>query len=125
MPLRILMDEDSLGNDLWNAILTHNTAHPQYALDVMRVGDDGAPQSGTQDPQLIRWCASEGRILISKDKKTLIDHYYDAVNSGVKTSGLLIIKPNSGIRAIVDHLILITYTSDESDLSDKHDFIPN
>ena len=55
MPLRFLFDEDTRDKGLLDAVDRHNANHPAEFLDVIRVGDSGGPESGTQDPELVEW----------------------------------------------------------------------
>jgi hypothetical protein len=69
MPLNYVLDEDSRG-PLWVAIRQHN-ARDTDPIDVVRVGDLPAIPLSTPDPVLLAWAEREGRILVSRDKKTM------------------------------------------------------
>jgi hypothetical protein len=124
MPLRLLIDEDSIDRRLWNAIQQHNATSPGESLDVLRVGDEGAPRLGTLDPNLVQWAIQNQRIIISIDFNTLIAWHDDCVSKGQATPGLLIIRPGATIPAVVESLVLISHCSTSVEWSNCCNFIP-
>jgi hypothetical protein len=76
MSSKFLLDEQLCSHALWHAIRASDV------LDVLRVGDPGAPPNGTADPHLLEAAAKLERILISRDKKTMPAHFADFLASG-------------------------------------------
>jgi hypothetical protein len=101
MPLRFVLDEDTRDTSLWQAICDHNSTHPDK-IDVIRVGDGAAPPTGTLDPALVEWSVQSQRIIVSKDRNTLIAAHTDAVSAGTTTPGLFILRNQLGIPTVVD-----------------------
>ena len=106
MPLRFLLDEDSLDRRLWHAIQTHNVNQPEWAIDILRVGDEGAPGGGTSDLDLIVWCSANGRVIISHDRNTLIRTHDDFVRQGNLTPGVLIQQSGRSVPDVVEAIAL-------------------
>src|SRR5947209_2547647 len=77
---RVLCDEDT-PRGLEAAI-----CHLEPAMDVLRVGDLGAPPRGTLDPDLLLAAEQMGRLLVSRDKKTMPRHLIRHFASGHHTS---------------------------------------
>jgi len=65
MKVRFLLDEN-LPPRLKAALLRLNPA-----IDVVRVGDPGAPQSGTPDPDVLRYLELSQQILITLNRKSM------------------------------------------------------
>ena len=65
MSLRFLIDEDTHGAALWEAIQQFNATSPDWSIDAIRVGDEGAPALGTLDPDVLEWSVKNGRIIVS------------------------------------------------------------
>lgn len=124
MPLLFLFDEDTRDNSLLNAVDHHNADNPAEFLDVMRVGDSDAPPLSTPDAELVQWAAKSNRIIVSKDKNTLIDEHKRYVDLGNQTPGLLIVLPHATIPAIIDSLALVAHYSEPEDWQNQCRFIP-
>ena len=72
MSLTFLLDENLPGRVV-RAIQRHNLAS-EMPLDAVRVGDMPELPLGADDPTVLLWAESAGRILISEDKHTLPNH---------------------------------------------------
>jgi predicted nuclease of predicted toxin-antitoxin system len=68
MTIRFLLDEN-LSPRLVRAL---KRARPE--IDVLRVGDAGAPPLGTKDPDLLVWCDQAQRLLVTNDRTTMPVH---------------------------------------------------
>lgn len=72
--LKFLIDENLRNRAIWQAIVDWQINLGQsYPLDAVRVGESPGPPTGTLDADLLKFCAAEDRILVSRDKKTLVD----------------------------------------------------
>ncbi len=65
MKLRFLLDEN-LSPRLKAALLRLNPA-----IDVVRLGDPGAPQLGTPDPDVLRYLEVSQRVLVTSNRKSV------------------------------------------------------
>jgi len=70
MALRYLLDENARGV-LWHAIVRHNAASSE-PLDVVCVGDLDDLPLATPDPDILRWAAREGRVLVTFFARTAL-----------------------------------------------------
>jgi hypothetical protein len=70
MALRYLLDEHFRG-DIWRAILDHN-AQSFAAIDAVRVGDPPDLPLAAPDSDILVWAERAGRVLISRDRRTMI-----------------------------------------------------
>lgn len=78
--LRFAADEN-FNNNIVRGLLRRNPA-----LDIIRVQDAGL--SGTEDPEILEWAASEGRVLLTHDLSTLTNHVYERVALGKPMPGV-------------------------------------
>jgi hypothetical protein len=124
MPLPLLIDEDSRGDDLWNAIERFNAGSPGLELDIIRVGDAGGPPKGTKDPDLLDWAIRHQRIIVSQDKNTLIAEHDMLVRRGIQTPGLLIIRHGFRVSEIVEYLWLVSHCTTADRWKCTWTFIP-
>ena len=106
MPLGFVLDEHLRGGALWHAIQLHNAGGGHF-LDVVQVGDLPSPPRGTSDPDLMLWCEAQGRILISRDQRSMPGHARDHFRAGRRLPGLLLLrrgwKPTSVLAQLIHH----------------------
>lgn len=118
MSPKFLLDEQLCSQALWHAI------GASAVLDVLRVGDPGAPPNGTADPQLLEAAAKLKRILISRDKKTMPAHFADFLTSGKSSPGLLMVRGEPPIPELVQWLEAIAAESSAEEYADSALWIP-
>src|SRR6266446_4440988 len=104
MPVAFVLDEHLRGN-LWRAVLSHNT-RSTFRIDVVRVGDPADLPLGTKDPDLLLWAATAGRIVVSRDEKTMKSHFATHVQVAGTSPGLLLIRNRATLRQVVDFLVV-------------------
>lgn len=78
-------------------------------LDIMRVQD--AWLSVKDDPAILEWLAKENRILLTHDIAALKDFAYERVRMNLFMPGVLVVKPNLPVKAVIDDVILIVECS--------------
>jgi hypothetical protein len=60
------------------------------------------------DATVLRRAASEGRILVSHDKRTMPRHFASFLNEGNDSPGVLLVIPqDASLRSVVETLVLI------------------
>jgi hypothetical protein len=124
MPLPFLIDEDTRDGALWDAIQRYNITAPDWAIDAIRIGDEGAPGLGTLDPVVLAWSVEAGRIIVSRDVTTLIAEHDEMVTRGTWTPGLLIVRKGFSIPEVVEYLSLVSHVGRADEFSCKWDYIP-
>jgi predicted nuclease of predicted toxin-antitoxin system len=96
-------------------------------IDVLRLQD--TPAAEAQDPEVLEFAAAEGRVLVSRDKRTLRDFALERVEAGKPMPGLLVIRRaflerQAGIGVLVKELKLIGGASTPSEWEGVVGFIP-
>jgi hypothetical protein len=124
MPLRFVLDEDTRDTSLWQAIADHNEREPAYLIDAVRVGDANAPPTATPDAALVEWSVTASRVIVSRDRNTLIDTHSHYVRRGNATPGLLILRGRGRPADIAESLALIAHFSDPGQFASTTQFIP-
>jgi hypothetical protein len=66
--VRFLIDED-LSPDYVSQLRQYDSA-----VDVLRVGNPGAPALSTLDPELLLYCERERRALVTENRATMPGH---------------------------------------------------
>jgi predicted nuclease of predicted toxin-antitoxin system len=73
--LRLASDADIYGE------VVRGLRRREPALDIVRVQDVGLGTA--EDAVILEWSTSQGRILISRDRKTLVRAAYERVKAGL------------------------------------------
>ncbi len=122
MPLTYLIDENLRGGfrkSLFNAAWASG-----FPIDLLQVGDEGAPALGAQDPQVIAWCEAHQRVLISLDKKSLPGHLANHLSLGGHCQGIFVILPGVRWNRVLDELVLLCHASLPGEYQDRILFLP-
>jgi predicted nuclease of predicted toxin-antitoxin system len=115
--LRLATDADVHG-PLFRALL-----HRQPDLDIVRVQDAGLRTA--QDPDVLEWAASQGRILISHDRKTVPKFAYQRVAAGLPMPGVFIIRNRPDhVGLMVEEILLVALDSEPEEWKDQVQFLP-
>jgi predicted nuclease of predicted toxin-antitoxin system len=67
--------------------------------------------TGMSDPAVLAFAASEGRVLVSHDRKTMPVHFSDFVQRST-SPGLLIVSQHLAVSAAAEELLLIWVASE-------------
>jgi hypothetical protein len=78
--IKLLVDED-FDNTILRGVLRRRPV-----LDIVRVQDVGL--AGTDDPKVLEWAATAGRVLLSHDVNTMKTHAYARVTAGHPMPGV-------------------------------------
>ena len=119
--IRFVLDEHIPG-PLWPAILQHNNYGYDF-VDAVRVGDPIDLPAGSKDPDMLIWAETNGRILISFDKRSLPGHLRRHLSAGRNSPGIIILKSRT-IPAAVNDLATIAYASQATEWLDMIRFFP-
>jgi len=80
--------------------------------------------NGADDPTLLEFAASEGRVLLTHDAKTMIGFAYDRVRRGLKMPGVFEIVRKISIGQSIDDVIMIALCSVEGEWEGQVKFLP-
>ena len=80
---------------------------------------------GVGDPELLDRVALEGRVLVSHDRRTMLDHFRARLAAGKSSPGLLIVPQDAPIGDVVEALVYIWALSDPRELRDQAYYLPS
>lgn len=118
MTIRLLLDEN-LSPRLKTALLLR---FPD--MDVVRVGDDGAPSYGTSDAEILHYTEREQRLLVTDNRTSMPGHITDHLTAGRHHWGVLYISPHLSFAEILDELCIVWGASTVDEWLDRIDWIP-
>jgi predicted nuclease of predicted toxin-antitoxin system len=94
------------------------------AIDLVCVGDLGAPPKQTKDPNLLLAAETMGRFVIALDKKSLPGHLMDHFSAGNDTAGVAMLRNGFTNRRYADEILLIWGASSADEWRDCTIYIP-
>lgn len=105
--LSLLSDENFNGDIIRGLFLR------QPSLDLLRVQDVGLRE--VDDPAILEWATSNGRILLTHDRATMPDFAYERLVRGEEMAGLFVINDRMLIRQAIDELSLLIACSEQAE----------
>lgn len=118
MKVRFLLDENlspQLQAGVWRRI---------GAVDILRVGDRGAPPLETPDEELLRYLEGEQRLLVTNNRTSMPDHLVAHHSAGGHHWGLVWIRPGASLGQVIETLTLIWQASEAEEWRDRLEWIP-
>src|SRR5262245_1992795 len=76
------------------------------------------------DPDLLVRAAVEGRVLVSHDRRTMIDHFRNHLAAGKSSPGLLIVSQGAALVDVVEAIFYVWTVSDPAELRDQAYHLP-
>ncbi|MDT0202497.1 DUF5615 family PIN-like protein [Nocardioides sp. AE5] len=116
MTPRFLADEN-IDPDL---VLGLGRAHAD--IDVVRVQD--VDLRTEDDPTILEWAASEGRILLTHDISTVPDFAYARVTRGLPMPGVFIINTALPMALVIEEIALAAAVSNADEWRDRVVYLP-
>src|SRR2546421_11960978 len=96
--IRLLIDENIAG------AVVRGVRSRLADLDLVRVQDVGLRTA--TDEVILEWAAAEGRVIVSRDRHTLIGLAYDRVKAGRPMPGVLMLKEGIPIGQAVEAILI-------------------
>lgn len=103
-----LLSDENFNGDIVRGLLLR-----QPNLDLLRVQDVGLRE--VDDPAILTWAASNGRILLTHDRATMPDFAYDRLVRGELMAGMFVINDRMPIRQAIDELSLLVDCSEQAE----------
>ena len=117
-PIGILFDEN-VPAKLFRAVRSRSPGR-----DVLRVGDESAPEYGSSDEQLLTWCEETDRILVTLDEATIPGHLMKHLAAGQSSPGVLMVRRAASLASVIQVLVLILEASHPDEWRDQIRYIP-
>ncbi len=94
----------------------------QADLDVVRVQEVGLRSQ--PDHIVLEWAAQNGRILISRDRKTLVREAYGRIWSNMSMPGALMLRNRISLGKAVEEILIVAICSTTEEMQDRVIFLP-
>jgi hypothetical protein len=80
---------------------------------------------GLSDPEILERAATANRVLVSHDRRTMLNHFRHYITARKPSPGLLIVSQNAPIEPVVEAIILLWAVLDYSELRDQVYHLPS
>ncbi|MFN0107189.1 MAG: DUF5615 family PIN-like protein [Bryobacteraceae bacterium] len=81
--------------------------------------------AGVPDPELLDRAAAESRVLVSHDRRTMLNHFRDHLAAGKSSPGLLIVSQDAAVGDVVEAVVYVWSLSDPAELRDRAYYLPS
>lgn len=94
------------------------------AMTIWIIGDPGAPDRGTLDPDLLQWCETHGFSLVTNNRSTMPAHLRDHLAEGGHVPGIFVLNPHMSMGETADELGLIWELAEPEEFLDQIVYLP-
>ena len=91
-------------------------------LDIIRIQDTEMYQA--PDPELLEWVATEKRILLTHDVKTIPAYVYERVRLGQPVPGIIEVHDDTPIGQAIDDLEILIGAGTPQDFENQVKYVP-
>jgi len=116
--IRFLLDENR------SPLLAHAVRRRNPAIDVLRVGDAGAPPLHTLDPELLLYCERDQRLLVTNNRHSMPKHIADHLAVGHHHWGVFRLSREMSLGPLSEQLHLLWSASEAEEWIDQFEWIP-
>lgn len=93
-------------------------------IEVLAVGDPGAPPSGAADSEILGWIEENGYILVTGNRRTIPSHLSEHYAAGRHVPGIFWLRPGAELGSIIESLYFIWLVSSAEEYQDRTLFLP-
>ena len=83
-----------------------------------------AGMSEAPDPTLLEWAASQRRVVLTHDRRTMPDHASDQIRAGLPMSGVIAVPKRLPVGQAIDDLELIATCTVPGEWENRIQFLP-
>jgi predicted nuclease of predicted toxin-antitoxin system len=80
---------------------------------------------GIKDPELLELAAVANRVLVSHDRRTMLDHFRTRLVAGGSSPGVLIVSQGASIGLVAEAIVYIWSLSSPSELRNQAHYLPS
>jgi len=79
---------------------------------------------GVKDPEILERAAAANRVLVSQDRRTMLNHFRSRLIAGMASLGLLIVAQDADIGSVVESIIVLRSIGEPAELRDQAYYLP-
>lgn len=105
----------------FSGVILRGLRRADPAIDIVRAQDVGL--DGVDDQVLLEWAASEGRVLLTHDRRTIPDFAWQRVSAGDVMPGVLVIDRRLRIGQVIDDLLVVASCSEMGEWASRVEYL--
>ena len=109
--LRLVADEN------FNGAIVRGLLRAAHGLDIVTIQDAGLTAS--PDPDVLEWAASNGRILLTHDVRTMPHFVRARVDAGLPMPGVIEVASTLPIEPAIAEILLVAQCSEEGEWANQ------
>ncbi len=94
-------------------------------LQVLVIGEPGAPRKGTPDPDILLWAEASGFLLVTNNRRSMPVHLAEHLVGGHHIPGILTTSSPLRIGPLIEVLLLVWGASLSDEYRDKITYLPS
>jgi hypothetical protein len=95
----------------------------EQAIDFASAAD--SELEGVPDPDVLEVAASHGRILVTHDRRTMIEHFRNRLREGRSSPGVFLVSQFAPLGPVVEALVMVWASSDSAEWQDQVRHLPS
>ena len=112
-----LAADENFNNDIVRGVRRRNPA-----VDLVRVQDEGL--SSADDPAVLEWAATVGRVVLTHDVATMTRYAYDRVKQGLLMPGVFEVGRHVPVALAIDEVLTLAECSLEGEWEGQVRYLP-
>ena len=93
------------------------------AIDFASAAD--SKLEGVSDPKVLEVAAQQGRILVSHDRRTMVNHFRTRLAEGKSSPGVFLVTQSARIGEVVEAIITVWAASDPVEWENQLRYLPS
>jgi predicted nuclease of predicted toxin-antitoxin system len=114
--IRLLVDQNFNGHILDGLI------QREPALDFLHVRDVGL--AAAPDPAILEWAATQGRVLLTHDRRTIPPFAYSRLAAGQPMPGVFLVRDDMAVGQAIDEILLAVQCLSADECKDIVKYFP-
>ena len=80
---------------------------------------------GVKDTEILERAVWTDRVLVSHDRRTMLNHFRNHLASGKSSPGLLVVSQDASVGLVVESIVVLWSVSDPAELRDQARHLPS
>jgi hypothetical protein len=115
---------DILFDENVDPAVSHGLSRIDIEAGLWCIGDPGAPQRGTPDPDILVWCEDHDAWLVTHNRASMPVHLADHIDAGRHIPGIFIFDRTVPLGEMIELLALISQAGEPDDYTDQIRYLP-
>jgi hypothetical protein len=93
-------------------------------IDILAVGQPGAPAKGTDDRDILMWIEQAGHIFVTGNRRTIPEHLRTHYQAGRSVPGIIFLRRRADLGRVIEQLYLLWAATVADEYVDRILYLP-